>query len=415
MKDKTGFFAALSDSLCCVCVYWIAASTLVLADRGWSLALVWPLLWTVLSAAVFVRVLAKPRSFNAMVLLGALSGAAALALFIALSDKPLSALHVFTLAVGAGMSAGMPIYYLVRRPTLHGHLTCLDVLLLAFAWLLLVRTGQNAPAGAVVLTALVLVMAVGCAVGLRMGPDGGSDGAKAMGVAFAAALVLALVVLLLIALFSRSGELTGGIVRALGDAARAIGRGASWLVERFAMLFKPVDQGAGVPLTDTALPEVSAQVAQEESTGSGVSVWVIVVLAALPVAAVAAVMLALRKTKLTLSGPEIAAASAVRTGRIRLGLRSRWAAFLAALGFCMTAFFRRNTPPGVLVYAHRRSARRRQGRRSGETARQFLRRVAPDGALDALADDLDRRWYGGGKYTLTAAECRLLRQKIKEG
>ena len=144
MKDRTGILAALSDSLCCVCVYWIVASTMIMAGRGWTLGLGWPLLWTGLCTAAFSRLLRRPRSFNLMMALAAAAGCAALALFIAVSGVRMTGLHVFTLAVGAGMASALPMYYLVRRPSLHGHLSCLDVLLLAFAWLLVFAQGLQA-------------------------------------------------------------------------------------------------------------------------------------------------------------------------------------------------------------------------------------------------------------------------------
>lgn len=413
MKDKTGFFAALSDSLCCVCVYWVVASTMIMAGRGWTLGLFWPLLWTVLCALVFARMLATPRGFNAMLTYGAVAAALGLGLFIALSGVSMTALHVFTLAVGAGMAAGLPIYYLVKRPTVHGHLTCIDVLLLAFAWLLLAQAGQGVQVGAAALTAAVLVLAVGAAVGLRMGAESGAEGTKAMAVALGAAAVLTLVVLALIALFSRSGALTGSIVGAIGEALRSVGRFIGSLAERFAALFDPIEtETVAIPVEGDAAG-IYAETAEVTAAGE-MSVWVKLIAVALVVAAVAAVMLILRKTKLTVEAETVPEGQNVRTHSLRQSARTRWAAWMRALNFRITAHLRRDTPPGVLVYAERHAARQKKARRSGETARQFLHRLAPDGALDALADDLDRRWYGKRKYTLTAAECRALRQKINE-
>lgn len=414
MKDKTLLLAALSDSLCCVCVYWIVAATMVLSGRGGMLGLFWFVLWTVLSTLVFARVLAKPRGFNALFGCGVGAAALALALFIAVSSVSVTGLYVFTLAVGAGMASGLPIYYLVKRPTVHGHLTCLDVLLLAFAWMLLTQAGKGVQVGPALLTAAVLVLAVGAAVGLRMGLDSGREGAKAMGVALGAAAVLAVCVLLLIALFSRSGALTGSIVDAVGDAFRAAGRAMGSLAERFAALFTPLDTQTVVSPVENAVSATYTQQTAEEATGE-VSIWLKLILAAAVLAAVAAVLHILRKTTLTLDTESTPGGAAVQSGFVRGGARGRWSAWLWKMRFRLTAHLRRDTPPGVLVYAERHAARRKQGRRSGETARQFLRRVMPNGALDALADDLDRRWYGGKKYTLTAAQCRSLRQKIKEG
>lgn len=413
MKDKTGFLAALSDSLCWVCVYWIVASTMIMSGRGRMLGLFWFVLWTVLSALVFVRVLARPRGFNTMFACGVAAAAVGLVLFLVLSSTAVTGLYVFTLTVGAGMAAGLPIYYLVKRPTVHGHLTCIDVLLLAFAWLLLAQAGQGVRPGAAALTAAVLVVAVGAAVGLRMGPESGAEGAKAMVVALVSAAILALLVLGLIALFSRSGALTGSVVNAVGEAFRAVGRAIGTLAERFAALFTPLDTQTVVSPVENAVTATYTETAAQEASGE-VSIWLKLLLAAAILAAVAAVMRVLRKTKLTLDAQTSSAGQPVHTDSVRAAAKQRWRARLRGLQFRITAYLRRDTPPGVLIYAERRAARQKRGRKTGETARQFLHRFAPDGALDALADDLDRRWYGKRKYTLTAAECRLLRQKINE-
>lgn len=411
MKDKTGFFAALSDSLCCVCVYWVIASTMIMADRGWTMGLFWPLCWAALCTAAFARVLTKPRGFNAMFLLAAGAAALALALFIAVSVVRMTALHVFTLAVGAGMASGLPMYYLVKRPTVHSHLTCLDVLLLAFAWLLLTQAGRGVQSGAAFFVAAVLVLAVGAAVGLRMGSDSGAEGSRAMMVALGAAALMALCVMGLIALFSRSGELTGSVVRTVGDFFRWIGGGVGWLMERFASLFKPQELDAMV--LEGTMPDTVIEAQTDASAALDGSVWPVIVLAALIVGFVAVVMTILRKTKLTLGTEATGGEAAVRGGSIRSAARERWRAWLRALRFRLTALLRRDTPPGVLVSVERMAARRKQGRERGETMRQFLRRMAPDGTLDELADDLDRHWYGSRKYTLTQAQCRALRQKIQ--
>lgn len=409
MKDLLRLLVPASDSLCCVCVYWIVASTMVLADRGGVPGLFWFVLWTILSALVFARVLEKPRGFNAMFACGVGAAALGLGLLIAVDGTPVTGLRVFTLAVGAGMASGLPIYYLVKRPTVHSHLTCLDVLLLAFAWMLLAQAGQGVQALSALLVAAVLVLAVGAAVGLRMGSDSGAEGAKAMLVALAAAAVLALCVLALIAVFSRSGALTGSIVNAIGDGLGAVGRAIGTLAERFAALFDPLDTQTVVSPVESAVTATYTPAAAE--TGSGeVSIWLKLILAAAVLAAIAAALRILRHTSLTLDAEMSAGAQGVQTASVRASGRDR----RRALRFRLAAYLHRDTPPGVLVYAERRAARRKQGRQSGETARQFLRRVMPVGTSDALADDLDRRWYGGRQYTLTAAECRSLRQKIKE-
>ena len=410
MRDKTGLLAALSDSLCCVCVWWIVASTMIMAGRGWVLGLGWPLLWTLLSAALFGRLLRKPRSFNAMVGLATAAACAALALFIYISGVRMTALHVFTLAVGAGMTSGLPMYYLVRRPTLHGHLTCLDALLLAFAWLLLMPS-ETGVAG--LLTAAVLVLTAAAAVGLRMGSESGAEGAKAMLVALLSALVLALVVAALIALMSRSGALTGSVIAAVGGILRWLGGGLSALMERFAALFTPLDTDTGVAPIETMAPAIATE--ETEAVASGETpAWLGAVL--LVIVAVCAVLVALRlrRVRLTLDTETVEGGQAVHTGHIRGAARRRWRALREAFIFRVTALTRRDSPPGLLVYFQRCAARKKQGRGDGETAREFLRRIAPDGALDTLADDLERRWYGGGGYTLTAAQCRTLRRNWTE-
>ncbi len=413
MKDRTGILAALSDSLCCVCVYWIVASTMIMAGRGWTLGLGWPLLWTGLCTAAFSRLLRRPRSFNLMMALAAAAGCAALALFIAVSGVRMTGLHVFTLAVGAGMASALPMYYLVRRPSLHGHLSCLDVLLLAFAWLLLYQAGRDGADGSGLLTAAVLIVAAGAAVGLRMGSESGAEGAKAMLVALASSAVLALAVAALIALMSRSGALTGSVVHAVGRFFRWLGGGLSSLAARFAALFEPQETDVIAAPVEGVAPAIVSEGTEAAASG-GAPVWPGIVLAILLLAGVILAARRLCRVRITLGAENVSAGQDVRTGYIRGAARRRWQALCRALRFRAEAFMKRDTPPGLLVYVQRRAARKKQGRRAGETAREFLRRAAPDGTFDGLADDLERRWYGGGGYTLTPAQCRALRQKWTE-
>ncbi len=415
MKNRVHVFAAVSESLCYLCVYWIVAATMILAHKGWSMGLLWPLAWSLLCAMADVLILKKERSFAFLMLLGVGMSAVGLLFFIVISGVKMTGLHVVTLAVGAGMASGLPLYYLVNKPQLSKHLNALDILLIAFVWLLLVQSGYEFAAGTDLLIAVVLLVDAAAAVGLRMNADGGVAGAwKAVVAALVSALAVAALVALLVALFSRSAALTGGILGALGAGFRWIGSLLRGFFAWFSGLFYRERKYYELGNADFELPSVAGldetvQIGQQSMAWLGVTAGVLVL------ALLVALLIVMRKDKWKLSAEGQSESFAAQTSRMTGGLRRRWREWLDSLRFWWAARLRRDTPPGLLVALQRKARRQKHPRREGETIRAFIARMAPDGSLSVLADDLERHFYGKQAYRLTTAQCRALRRTVEKG
>lgn len=75
----------------------------------------------------------------------------------------------------------------------------------------------------------------------------------------------------------------------------------------------------------------------------------------------------------------------------------------------------RNTAAGLLIYAQRRGRTRKVGRREGESAGAFLRRLSREGKepeLAELAEKLEKIFYGKGFEQPDAKECRRFRRML---
>ena len=75
----------------------------------------------------------------------------------------------------------------------------------------------------------------------------------------------------------------------------------------------------------------------------------------------------------------------------------------------------RNTAAGLLIYAQRRGRTRKVGRREGESAGAFLRRLCREGKepeLAELAEKLEKIFYGKGFEQPDAKECRRFRRML---
>lgn len=411
MRDGNGFFAALSCALSSLCIYWLIAAVLILGRRGWDLGLFWFLAATVISAAVFELLLKKARPMALVTAVTLLLGGAYLAWFIVWTQVKLSFLHIFVMTVGAGMAVGMPLYGCLKRPGIHQHLSYLDVTLLTFMVLLLCGEYLGIGAETNVLFVLVLLMDAAAAVGLRMRGSGDRRAARmAVLSALGIAALLALAVTGLVALFSRSGGLTGRLLGALGSALQAAGgsltrfftwlTGLFWRPETFDTLDLPVATPSALVLEGTAQRELVIPPAVTA-----------VLLSLVALAAIAAVVLFFRSIKTVGGSAAVAvAAGPARESRVSGALKARWAAFLKKLRFRMDALWGRNSAAGLLVWLERKAKKSHRERRRGESMREFIGRMAPDGCLSPLAEALDMEYYGGSKASLTPGQCRALRR-----
>ncbi len=416
MSDRAGFLAVCADSLTEMCLYYAVAGILIMSGRGWGLHLFWLLLWAAVCAFAFARFLRRPRPTP---VLTAVTGALVLGgfgLFALMSETPLTFGYGFLLTVGAGMAAGLPLYYTLKRPKVLAHLTQLDVLIGALLLLLLTKDALGIDDGTVALTVLVLFLDAAAAIGLRMTEDGGAAGGSAFKASMAAlfcAAALALVIGLLSLLFSRSGAVTGGLLHAISAFFAAVGGGIERFLARLTARFARRETFDTLEL-DMDIPSVAALETAQEPMGFSVNTTALgigLILVVLAAAVLAAVLLRRRRAVRT----TVIAAAEAEEGVSRSGGTAGvlWQRLRAALAFRWTAFRCRDTAPGILVTAERLARRRRIPRRTGESPRAFLTRLDPTGGLNDLADALDARFYGGVENPLGKKRCRELRRRLR--
>lgn len=416
MTDRAGFFAGISDVLTELCIFYMVGGVFIMHRRGWGLHLGWLLLLGLVCAAAFALVLKKPRPVPVLTAMTGVLFVAGMALFILVSTIPIRFGYIFVMAIGAGMAVGLPLYFCLHRPSLYGHLSHLDALILALLVLLLCWKALEIDEATVAMMTVTLLLDAAAAVGLRMsGPDGngGADVTRASLVALGATGCLGVVIAGAAALFSKSGGVTGAVLRGLGRFFAAVGGG----LERFflwlgSLLYRPEQYDTVV--LEGELPSVAeAELEMGELTLNVNTTVLGVVLCLLLLAAAVAIAVFWRKksvvrgteTDLAPSDTVVRRKTAARTGVL--------ARLLAALRFRWTVFRKRNTPAGLLIRLERRGKRHKTPRLEGETMRSFLCRMDPSGGLDGLADALDMEYYGGLGRVMTVRQCRALGRYIR--
>ncbi|MCD7845010.1 MAG: hypothetical protein LUG57_03995 [Oscillospiraceae bacterium] len=410
MRDTAGFLAACADVLTEMCIFYMAAA-IFLCPSTWGVGLGWLLLCALVCAVVFAAVLKKPRSTPVLTVLTLVLGFGSFGLYMLASATPLAFGYGFVMAVGAGMTVGMPLYYAMHRPKIHTHLSHLDVLVMALFVLLLCREALDISPAAIAFVVAVAFLDAATAVGLRMTGEDGSGGeyaARACLVALGAAVGVFLVVGLFTLLFSRSAGLTGSVLAGVGAFFAAIGGSVERFFQWLATLFQREQTYEAIEI-ENEIPSV-AQIEQSAETmqlSVNTTVVGIVLVVALLVIAIA-VALVLRKRKFSLGTKTAAAASHTVVRRGGSPMRKLWQNLTEALRFRWTAWRQRNTPGGLLIRLERLGRRKHRPRQEGETMRHFIRRMDPTGGLDALADALDQEFYGGQGRTMTARRCREL-------
>ncbi|MBR2717337.1 MAG: hypothetical protein IKD79_06340 [Oscillospiraceae bacterium] len=411
--DRMGFYAGMTDLLSEMCVYYVVVGVMGMGRRGWSTSIFWILLLAAACCVFFRLFLRKQRSVPLLTAVTVVLFAAVTACLIGTTATTVRFGYGLLLAFGAGMAVGLALYYAVNRPGITRHLSHLDALILVMLMLVLCGVTMELEEGAVAAVTVILLMDVAAAIGLRMTDGDGANGGnafRAAGAALAAGVLLLLIILLLTALFSRSGAVTESILRGIGRALaalwNAIDRFMFWLVS----LLKIREDSAPLELERPALPSVED--VEYEMVKIPLNTTVIaVVLSLLVLAAAFAVARQLRREKISVgAGVGMAHARATRSGG---WLGRAWRELMRLLRFHWTAFTHRDTPGGVLLFAERMGRRTRRPRGTGESMREFIRRMDPGGGLDELSDALDREYYGGGSG-LSARRCRELRRYIRK-
>ena len=412
MTDRAGIFAAYADLLTEMCAYHLVIGVMFMSGHDWRLALGWILLFATVFAVFFRLLLRRPRDSQLLTAVTVALFGALVFVFWQLSGRPAAFGHILALALGAGMTVGLPLYHCLHRPAILKHLSHLDAQILLIIVLLLFGEAHRIPSGDVVLAVAVLLLDAAACVGLRMSDGDGTnsgDALRASLLALGAAAVLALLILLALAVFSRSGSVTGVILHGIGEALSALWTAIERFVFWFASLFDPPEETFET-LTPVTVSGEMADLSQIRVDLPVNTTLLLVLLGLLVLAAAIAVARQLRRSKVaaaTVRGPSAVGAPVRRRGGI-FGML--WDRFRTAVRFRWTAFVHRDTPGGVLVWLERRSRRKRMPRGPGESMRAFLRRLAPDGGLEELADALDREYYGGKARTISPRRCRELRR-----
>ena len=403
MTGRASLLAGAAESLSALCIFNILCATMLLASRGWDLAAGWLLLPGLVWSALYAVLLRSPRTTG---LLAAVTGGAValtLALWLLVTDMALGVFVVLVLLTGAGMAVGLPLYHTLRAPSVHAHLSHLDVLILATLWLLLMESGGAEKSPGTAAWAVMLLLA-DAATAVTLRTDGGRGALRAALPALGSAALLALVISALVRLFSRSGAVTGAVFGGIASFFRrlwtAIDRWMTTLASHIhhEEVFEALDPGEELP-----------SLAGVEAGGTTLSLqhpWIpAVVLGLLALGVVLFFVLRFRRHRLSsVSVGAVGGAQEVRVSRLKGALRRRLEELLRALRFRLTARRHRDTPAGVLVWLEHHGRRRRPG----ETVREYL--IDRDPVLFApLADALDAEFFGGGAPSLTPAECRQLR------
>lgn len=413
MKDHTGFFAGLADSLAELCAYYMAAA-FILSDR-WGLHLGWILLCTAVCSAVQTLFLRKRRMIPLVAAVAAVLFGASLAVFIWKSETPLSVGYVTVLVVGAAMAMGCTMKNALHRPTVFGHLLHLDGMVLALVLMVLCREALEIADTTILCVVAVLLLNAAAAIGIRM-TEGAADTENALKASFVAlggAAVLAVLIGLLSAVFSRSGTVTGILLRGLANGLKAIGAAIQQFMEWLVSHVQLQEEFGAAAIGEFAFMSEAEQIAIWKQLS--VDPMILAVIAGvLVLVAIVRIVHQLRKhsiAKAAVGGQSVSpGASRKRHNSFSL----LWERLRAALRFHRTVLLRRNSPGGLLVYAERRAKRCRRPRKKSESMRSFLCRLDPAGGLNRLADVLDREYYGGEKTLLPVRDCRKARRYIRK-
>lgn len=369
--------------------------------------------------AVNLLFLRRPRALPALAVLNLGLFAATLLIllrFSAILGGPVSA--VFFVGFAA-ITLGRGLYFAFAPVGLGAHLIHGDILSLALFWLALsAEAALLERPWYLALQLGVLLLNLLCAVALRVGGTQNGQvlvGAPAAGAFLSAGLLGGMLLLLyalahLLAGHSRSAVQTAadGLSAALHALWDAVNSFFAWL---FSLFPSPQEVPAEPPdllPPDGISPEITVQGPADLRP-----LYLLggLLLAALLLGA-AALLFRFRHSRSSLSAGGTASRSSVRRSRKKGALRRRLSAWRFRLHFRLLAFRRRNTPPGVLVWLERRMKRAGAPRLSGETPRAFLSRLPMD--FSALADALDRLYYGDGDAVLPPAVCRALRREAAE-
>jgi hypothetical protein len=363
--------------------------------------------------------LEQPRSLP--ILVGANAALFGLLLFSLIYFAPLLSgfFNHLVVVVFAIITVSMA-YYLAFKPlSLQKHLLYFDAYMMGMLWLFLAMAGGEMADTDLWAYLLLIVLNLVCNMVLRsVESNVGATlcGAPVRGALFAFGMVagMVLVIFAIVRLLAAGASdmvasVWLGVKAALAAVWGAIERFMAWL----ASLIR-VDQELP-PLELEAMPSMEGV---EELPPADIPLTALYMAGAIAAAVILSGIVYLicrfRKKKLRIEVSRAGREAAPRRNRLAGGVKRRIAQFWAQLRFRLAALRHRSTPPGLLVSLERWGKKHGMPRLAGETMREYLSRLSPDGALLPVADALDAMYFGGGANSLSKAACRQLRREFRK-
>lgn len=413
MKTKAELFAYFTECLAVSAIVWVAAVSFIMIDAETPPpGVLWVLLMTLAVSLFYIAILRRGTTVARLAVASLILAAGEVTAYIILYEGSISFPYVLTCLLWSGISVYVPMYFAMSRQLLARHITIIDVMIAALVWLVVFYSAIEPDTASAFLVIIVTVLTAAAAIGLRMSEEGMNEGiGKAFALAAASLAAAAGIIFLLVRLFSRSGAVTGAVLQGIRMFFLEIFGLVRKLLEWLASFASPSEAGTPTEMMPQAGPDPAAEVMEEIPINP--------VIPALIIGAAAAVtaILILRKiakNRVSWMARIGGADSGVRTRRKRGLFAGKWKDFITGLKFRIRSLIERNTPPGVLVWLERRASKKKIPRQKGESIREFIFRLAPDGTLDLLAEDLEKRFYGGSDYSLSSGKCRSIRKEMKK-
>ena len=413
MKTKAELFAYFTECLAVSAIVWIAAVSLIIINaEAPPPGVLWMLLMTLAVSLIYIAVLRRGTTVSVLAVISLILAAGEITAYIYLYDGSITFSFVLTCLLWSGVSVYVPMYLALSRQLLVRHMTTIDVMIAALVWLAVFYSAIEPDTASAFFIIVVTVMTVAAAIGLRMSEEGMNEGiGKAFVLAAVSLAAAAGIIFLLVRLFSRSGAVTGAVLIGIRDFFLKIGKLIKKLVEWLASFASPPEADAG--------PEMISQTGMDPTAEVMEKIPINPVIPAVIIGAAAAVIAILilkkiAKNRIAWPGRIGSGDSGVRSRRKKRVFAGKWQSIIKGLKFRLRSVIERNTPPGLLVWLERRASKKKIPRKEGESIREFTFRLAPDGTLDLLAEDLEKRFYGGSDYSLSTGKCRSIRKEMKK-
>ena len=391
-------------------------------------ALPWVIIAALLSTAnrIFLR---RNRTLPSVVVLNAVGfGVLVTALLFGIGRGAGLATVFFTVVFSLVSVAGIS-HRALRPTTLQQLINKLDIFLMCAAFYVLITARGGFPSWYPLFLFCVLALDMGALAFLRAhGGDGFVRCASRLegGLVFVASYGLVGALMLLSAFLFSTGarDVAGCLAATVVTALRALWQAVLFLFGVLVSLLpaEEFDMSGDWAMQGGAMegPPISEALELDPSR----LIVLAVIIAALIFAALIWLVFRLRRKRLGYVS-EVHRAPSIRASKVRGALRRSFASFRAAVLLRLKAWYYRNTPPGVLLYAERWGRRHGLARVRGETQRAYLTRLAnaPDisdealpGMLLQLAGALDERYFAASPVSpcLAARELRHIRSSLRD-